>query len=130
MAAQTVEAFLINVFIAVVLSLFLGPGMGQLYNRDFKKGGYLIAVSLVVVLSAAVWCFKASQPFLPVDLSTVDPSALQEMLRKAATEVAAAHGHTLLTYQIILLGLWLYSAVDAAIVAKRRTVGLSLPKDA
>jgi hypothetical protein len=120
---------LLNVVIAVLLSLFLGPGMGQLYNREFKKGAYLIGVSLVVVLSAAVWCFKASQPYLPVDLTTVDPGSLQTMLRNAATQVAASNGQTLMTYQVLVLGMWIYSIIDAAVVAMRKAPVQTISKN-
>ena len=107
------------------LSLFLGPGIGQLYNRQYKKGLYLIVVSLTVLIAWAAWCYKASLPYLPVNLTTIDPLELQTLLKKAATEVAATHAVTLFIYQAILFGLWIYGVADAVWVAGRRVKPIS-----
>jgi hypothetical protein len=109
-----------DIAIPVLLSLLLGPGVGQLYNKDYKKGGYLIGLSLVVLGGACVWFVKAMSPFLPPDLTTIDKATLQPFVENAVRQVVTGHGHTLATYQTILLVLWVYSVVDAYRVAQRR----------
>jgi hypothetical protein len=111
---------LLDVIIPAVLSLFVGPGVGQLYNRQYKKGTYLIVLSLIILTALIAWCFKAAKPYLPTDLTTVDPTALQAMTREAAKSIAQSHGRTLFIYQLLLGVLWSYSAVDAVTVANRR----------
>jgi hypothetical protein len=103
---------MMDVAIPVVLSLLLGPGVGQLYNKEYKKGGYLIALSLFVVIAAVVWFQKAAQPYLPSELPA-DTDAVRKMFESVIQNVIAGHGRTLLTYQYILLGIWIYSVIDA-----------------
>src|SRR5258708_25838297 len=109
-----------DIAIPVLLSLLLGPGVGKLYNKDYKKGGYLIGLSLLVLGGACVWFFKAMAPFLPPDLTTVDKAVLQPFVENALRQVLASHGHTLAAYQMILLVLWIYSVADAYRVAQFR----------
>jgi hypothetical protein len=103
---------MMEIAIPVLLSLFLGPGVGQLYNREYKKGSYLIGLSLFVVIAAVVWFQKAAQPYLPSELPT-ETEAVRKMFESIIQNVIAGHGRTLLTYQYILLGVWVYSVVDA-----------------
>ena len=109
-----------SVIIPVFLSFFLGPGVGQLYNREYKKGAILIVLSFVALFGAGVWYFKAIQPFLPADMSSVDPQALQVLLKNAAHEVAAKKGYILSLSQAGLMVLWLYGVVDAYKVAIKK----------
>ena len=111
-----------SVIIPVLLSFFLGPGMGQLYNKEYKKGVILIVASFVVLLAAGVWYFKAIQPYLPSDMTTVDPQALQEILKNAAGQVSAKQGYILSAAEGLLTVLWIYGMVDAYRVAQKRRV--------
>jgi hypothetical protein len=107
-------------WIPVLLSFVLGPGVGQLYNRQFKKGVYLIALSLVVLAGWGLWIYKAMQPLLPPNLAAADPAAVEQFVKNATAQVSASHGGTLWVYQGILLVLWLYSILDAYWVAQQR----------
>ena len=113
-----------SVIIPVLLCFFLGPGVGQLYNKEYKKGVILIAVSFVLLVGAGLWYYKALQPFIPNDLTTVDPQAMQELLKNAAGQVSAKQGYVLSACEGLLTVLWLYGIVDAYRVAqtKRRTL--------
>ena len=102
-----------SVILPIVLSLFLGPGVGQLYNREFKKGWTLILVSLGLLIASMVWYFKAVQALIPTDLTTVDPQALQPLLTKAVDEFNAQHGTSLAFLKAIMTVLWIYGVVDA-----------------
>jgi len=109
-----------SVWIAVLLSALLGPGMGQLYNRDYKKAVWLIVVSLIVFLAAMQWLRGVLTPFIPLDLATADPLALKPMIENGIHEVMKTKGHIFYAYQVLLLGLWLYSVIDAYRVAKKQ----------
>jgi hypothetical protein len=109
-----------DIILPVLLSLILGPGMGQLYNKEYKKGAYLIGLSLLVLVGAVMWFLKAIRPDLPADLSVIDHDALQTLLRNAVNHVVAGQGTTLSIYQGILFALWFYSVFDAYRVAQRR----------
>ena len=109
-----------EIIIPVVLSLLLGPGVGQLYNKEIKKGCYLIGLSLVVLIGAIAWFRSALMPYLPPDLSTTDPAALPGLMQNAVTKVTAAHPVVIFVYEAMLFVLWLYSAVDAYRGAKRK----------
>ena len=113
-----------SIFIAVFLS-FIGPGLGQLYNKEKKKGAYLLVVSLLVSLAAMIWYGKALLSFMPPDLTTIDPTALQNLVHSAMTQVQQHYGRTLAAYEIILFALVCYSVVDAAQGAARRRVPTS-----
>ncbi len=109
------------VIIPVLLSLLLGPGVGQLYNKEYKKGVILIVGSALVLAIAGVWYYKAVQFYMPADMSTIaDPQALQELMTKATTELNANSGFTLLFFKGVLILVWLYGVVDAYLVADRK----------
>ena len=109
-----------KVITPVLLSLFLGPGVGQLYNREYKKATYLIVLSLGVLAAGFVWIKRALTPYLPPDLTTVDPSALQGLLQNAVAQMKNGRLGVLYAYEFILTALWVYSIVDAYRGAMRR----------
>jgi hypothetical protein len=65
-----------SVIIPVLLSLLLGPGVGQLYNKDYKKGALLIVASLVLLVASVLLYYRAARAVIPKDLTEVDPAAL------------------------------------------------------
>jgi hypothetical protein len=99
---------------AVLLSLFLGPGVGQLYNKEYKKGAYLLGLSFIVFLAGCIWYAQACMPYIPGDLPTLDTEAVRQLVVNAAAQVKAQHGRTIALYKIIFLALWVYSIADAA----------------
>ena len=108
------------IIIPVLLSFFLGPGMGQLYNKEYKKGSLLIVLSAVVLLATCWWYFKAIHAYLPADLSALDPQALEPLLRNAAEQVSAKNGTILSVSEALLMVLWLYGIFDAYKVAQTK----------
>jgi len=109
-----------SVIIPVLLCFFLGPGVGQLYNKDFKKGAILILSSFAILVASGLWYYKALQPYLPANLTAVDPTALQDLLRNAAAQVSDKQGYILSASEGILTVLWLYGIVDAYKVAQAK----------
>jgi hypothetical protein len=109
-----------TLIIPVLLSLLLGPGVGQLYNREFRKGSILILLSLVILLGSGIWYVHALRPYIPPDLITADPQAMQEILRKASSQIGAKDLGGIWASQGVLMLLWLYGVLDAYLGAQKR----------
>src|SRR5450755_3217987 len=97
-----------SVLIPVLLSFFLGPGAGQLYNKEYKKGAILIVASLIVLVISGVWYYKTLMPYIPADFTTVDPQAMQQILNNATGQITAKEGRMLSLYEAVLTVMWLY----------------------
>src|SRR5258705_11652101 len=108
------------VLIHVVLAVLLGPGVGQLYNKEFKKGFILIGVSVGLLLAFSVWLSRAAMTYLPADINTVDRAMLRTIIQ---THIVTDHPLTFYTYEVLLAALWLYGIVDAYLGGGRRRVG-------
>ncbi len=109
-----------SIIIPVLLCFFLGPGAGQLYNKEYKKGAFLMVVSLLILIVAGVWYYRTLQPYIPNDLTTVDPAAMQQLLQNATGQISGNEMHMLLAFEAALTALWLYACIDAYLVAKTR----------
>lgn len=88
-------------FVAVVFTLLMGPGMGHLYLRQFKRGIALIVASLVCAVVLALHVIKTMAP----DINTTDPS---QMLQ----QFSAGNGHFMLYFNIVFAAIWAYAIVD------------------
>ncbi len=86
--------------LAALLSALL-PGLGQLYNREWRKGGGFLLGFLVLA---------------SVLIGSVDPQALQQ---SAASGVPVDNIGQLAILMLLLLALAVWSVVDAARSAKR-----------
>lgn len=115
------------IWIPVTLSLLLGPGMGQIYNREYRKGAYLVIVSMVVLLAAIHWLKNLIVPYMPADFASEDPFVLAQRIQGSAQDALRANSGVVLGYQLILSGLWIYSVVDAYRGGKRRARAQKLP---
>jgi len=108
------------VWIPVILTLAMGPGMGQLYNKDYKKAVYLILVSVFLFIGMSVSLKNMIMPYLPTDITTEDPTELTRMIQENMHKATSEHGGVLYLYGAILFGVWGYSVVDAYKGGKRR----------
>ena len=110
-----------QILAAVLLSLLLGPGMGQLYNREYRKAVILISLSVLFLFFFSLWLGRAAASYLPTDLATIDSATLRPLLRNIIEEhVVREHTGTFYTYEALLGCLWLYGVVDAYLGAVRR----------
>ena len=98
------------ILIPVILAVLLGPGVGQLYNREFKKGFMLIALSVILLVAFSAWLARAAMAYLPHDINTVDRALLRTIIQ---THIVGDHPVTFYTYELLLGALWLYGIVDA-----------------
>jgi hypothetical protein len=105
------------ILIPVLLSTLLGPGVGQLYNKEFKKGFAMIAISLALLFAFSVWLTKAATVYLPSDINTVDHTVLRGIIQD---HIVKEHTGTFYTYEVLLAGIWVYGVIDAYIGGMRR----------
>jgi|GEM_PF-1729479 len=117
-------------WIPVILTLVLGPGMGQIYNKEYKKGIYLMLISLLVLICAVYWLKNILIPYLPTDITTEDPLQLTQMIQENAHKATSDHAGVFYGYQALLMGLWAYSVFDAYKGGKRREEELKRKKEA
>ena len=90
--------------IASVLS-FLGPGLGQIYNREPKKGWAFIGSSAVLFFLPSLWIMRSVGPAA----QSADRLEIQAAVGRAALE----HKHMLNIITFVFLGLWAYSITQA-----------------
>ena len=103
-----------RVIMAVVLS-FLCPGLGQYYNRDYRKGSWILVVTSLLVLLPSVWMVKKIVPLMP-DLKK--ETASQEMFQSAALKAISENRHLLNFISFAFLGVWAYAITQAYFKAK------------
>jgi TM2 domain-containing membrane protein YozV len=108
---------MVSILIPVLLAVLLGPGVGQLYNKELRKGFILIALSVGLLLAFSIWLSRAAMVYLPTDVSTVDRALLRNIIQ---THIVADHPGTFYTYEFLLAALWVYGIVDAYLGGMRR----------
>jgi hypothetical protein len=100
---------------ALVLSGLVWPGLGQLYNRDFKKG---LAFILVAAVSAVTFFVAAGARVLAV---LQDPGSLDlDRLLAISEGLRADVGGVVGLAGAVMIGTWLVAIVDAYLVARSR----------
>lgn len=92
-----------NVFVACLWSAFF-PGLGQFYNREPVKGTLLVIASLV-----CLWVGSSDLLRMFLTMATTRPSG-------EVNSFGAWFG-------LLGLVLWLYSVIDAVVVARKRGGG-------
>lgn len=105
------------ILVPVLLAVLLGPGVGQLYNKEFKKGIILIVASVGLLLAFSVWLSRAALVYLPADINSVDRGMLRNIIQ---THIVTDHAVTFYTYEVLLAGLWVYGIIDAYLGGVRR----------
>ena len=95
--------------IASLLS-FLGPGLGQIYNHEHKKGWILIFLAAVLFLVPSIWIIKSVGP-IPEGTDILE-------IQAAVTRAALEQKHTLNIVTFVFLGLWAYAITQAYFKAK------------
>jgi len=112
------------VIIPVLMSFFVGPGVGQLYNKEFKKGFGMIIFSMGLLLIFSVWISRAALPYMPADIQGIDRNTLLTIKE----HITKDHPGTYYTYEFLLAAIWIYGVVDALIGGlKRRNARTAAP---
>ncbi len=106
-----------DVVLPFALSALLGPGMGQIYNREYKKGLIHIGVSFFIFVAFLNRQTKLMFGHLPLTESSISAVALQDVLKLNSSDT---HPLTYYTYGVLLMGVWVYSMLDAYLGGMRR----------
>jgi hypothetical protein len=111
--------------IPTALSLFVGPGVGQIYNREFKKGFVLMGISLVLAVAFFAWLHMAIFGQLSSDPMVMSPEQLARVMESFNTDVLKNHLGTVIIYMAGILLVWIYGVIDAYLNASRRYAALA-----
>lgn len=114
-----------RIVIAVLLS-FLGPGLGQIYNRDYKKGIVLLIFSSSLFLFPLFWLIFNVVPTLPDPKKEV---ITQEIVQSAALNVIGKDRHILNLISFLFIAVWAYSITQAYFKAKEIIQQQSKPEE-
>lgn len=112
-----------------LLSAFVMPGVGQLYNGQVRKAGLMVSASSMIfliffaLLTMKLWAALTTLDMAPKDLSL--PMAVMH-------RIAAQGLGWLLIMALIGLPLWLYGIIDAYINGRKVDAGqdLAAPEEA
>lgn len=102
--------------VAALLSAFVWPGAGQLYNREFKKAAFLIGLTIAVSVAVIIATAAEVTRQLPADVGDLDA----DLVRTLPAQVMAAHPGILFGSSLLLLLAWAYGIVDAYIGGRGR----------
>jgi hypothetical protein len=104
-------------WIAALLSALAWPGAGQFYNKDFKKGLVLTALTALLGMSLLIGVGGAVLHALPADGSPFDP----ERIRAVKEAIMTANPRLYGSYSLLLTLTWFFSVVDAFLGARERS---------
>ena len=95
--------------VVIMLNTFLGPGVGQLVLKQFKKGFAIIAIAafLIALMSALL-------------VSSVDPSLIPQdfaSMKAFAKDLIIRNSGRLKYINYALMAVWFYSYADIAVSA-------------
>lgn len=100
-----------------LLSALVAPGVGQIFNREYSKGVFLLLASLTSFL----WFSKT----LTEQISSVLPGppeqwALdQNLLRETIMKLVQQNAPMFFTFQILVLLIWGFGVIDAYLSATK-----------
>ena len=97
-----------NRIVSILLTLLLGPGVGHLYLKKYRRGLIFILASLFF---AGLFALRVVKAFAGADLSSQNPS---ELLKDFYS------GHPKLTffYDAVFAAVWAYAVLDCYLLSK------------
>ncbi len=101
-----------------LLSALVAPGVGQFVNRDYKKGAFL----LTVTVGAFLWFSKVVMERLAL-LLPADPAQWlldQNAFREAVLKLVNENPQMFMTFHLLMIVVWVYGIVDAYVIARHR----------
>lgn len=106
--------------IAAALSAFLGPGVGQLYNKQWKKAVILISVFILLLCAFAAYFLYAAKQAIEIMAQSNPDFLLQPGIEKTlAQKILKENARPLLFFKLGLLVLWVFGIIDAWRNAKK-----------
>ena len=99
--------------VSPICSAFVIPGLGQIINQNFKKGGIILSAVFVLFLAGVVKLFGIIHALAEGNRTTLhDPASIPNKL--------GAQNLSLLWALLVIFGfLWVYSVIDAFQAGRR-----------
>ena len=104
-----------KIWMPILLSAFVIPGAGQLYNREKVKGWILIGLTVLVVVSAFIGVMAALLAIIPP--GTV---VTQEQTQALMNRLMVEKGTYFSSFSYLILAIWGYGILDAFLGARDR----------
>ncbi|MDR2426972.1 MAG: hypothetical protein LBD46_07355 [Endomicrobium sp.] len=90
--------------VVIMLNTFLGPGIGQLMLKRFKKGFIILAIALLLlVIMSLILIFSVDSSSVPSDFAS---------MKIFAKELITQNARKLKLINYVLMILWAYSYAD------------------
>lgn len=106
-----------NIMLAVLLSAFVWPGAGQVYNKEFAKGLVLIGLTFLMVMSFMLGAMNQLGGLAEFGKSGVLDFSAASKLTEA---VARLNPGLVRTFNLLMSLTWVYAVVDAGFSARER----------
>jgi TM2 domain-containing membrane protein YozV len=103
-----------ELLISVLLTLFLGPGMGHLYLKQFKKAWILIGLTIVSAVIFVIHALKGLKPEQIIAIQA-DPGAFTRSITTGKSGPS-------LVFDIFFAAIWAYALVDGYIICRRKNI--------
>ena len=113
--------------VAVLLSAFVLPGAGQIYNGEKKRGMVFIGAALALAFALFVVLTLALAQTMPPGNGLISVLEAKAMVTRLWVE----HGQMLTVFEWLFTGLWAVCVLDAFLGARakaRREAGSASPK--
>lgn len=100
-----------------LLSGLVAPGLGQIYNREYRKGSLLLFASIGSFIWFSRTVTQAISLLLP---GTPDQWTLNEgAFRGAVTKVVSQNPNMFVTFEVLIIVVWAFATLDAYFTARR-----------
>jgi hypothetical protein len=109
--------------IAVLLSAFVWPGAGQIYNREFWKGVVLVCLTILFALSFLIGAGAEIAHRIPAGTTQLSV----DQARAITEEILNQRSGYILAFNLLVMAVWLYGVVDAYLGARERLQRLAAP---
>ncbi len=105
---------------AALLSGIVAPGLGQIYNRNNKRGILLMVISI----GGLLWFSSILTEQLSLYIHTPPDTWMQnpDQLSAAITQVISKNPNMFVTFYALMLITWIFGIVDAYLSAKKPTL--------
>jgi len=102
----------------LLLSGFVAPGLGQIINREYRKGFFLLTTSFLSFFWFSRVLTQQLYTLLPGTPDQWEQN--QEGLKQAILTLVEKNPGMFITFQLLVLVIWIYAMVDAYKTAKRK----------
>jgi len=91
-------------FLALLATLFLGPGVGHLFIKQYKKGAVIIAIAAFLLVAVSVYFIS----LIDISALPLDYKALKEYMKN----IISQNSDKMIIVDIPLAALWAYAFAD------------------